>query len=194
MARLEEAAILALVERGVAGASTTEIVRRAGLSQGALFQHYPTKSDLLVAAVRRLYARLRAEFQAGLPALPASGRTEALLWLAWRAFANPEAVSTLELYGASRTDPELRERLSPMLDEHWSSMMVDAAGLLPVEALADPALPALLQLTVASIQGAAPGAVVEGRDPPALAATFAFLARRLDALGRAPETDSRSEV
>ncbi len=44
--RLREAAIASLAECGCAGASTTEIARRAGLRQGGLFGHYASKAEL----------------------------------------------------------------------------------------------------------------------------------------------------
>jgi len=37
-----------------AGTSTTEIVRRAGVSRGAQVHHYPSKEDLVIAAVEHL--------------------------------------------------------------------------------------------------------------------------------------------
>lgn len=172
---LEEAAIRALVELGAAGASTTEICKRAGLSQGALFQHYATKQDLLVAAVARLYDRLRAELVEALRSLPADRPVRAALELVWQAYANPASVATLELYHSSRTDPELRARLSPLLDAHWARMLTDAGTLLPASVLANPRLPERVALAVTCIQGAAPGAVIEGVRP-------AFLDHHLDLL------------
>ncbi|MCE9577606.1 MAG: TetR/AcrR family transcriptional regulator, partial [Deltaproteobacteria bacterium] len=42
-ARLVRAATDCLVELGLAGASTARVAERAGLSQGAVFKHFPTK-------------------------------------------------------------------------------------------------------------------------------------------------------
>jgi len=180
MRRLEEAAIGALVELGVRGATTTQICRRAGLSQGALFQHYPSKDALLVAAVERLYARLAEAFHAGLARVPESERVRGAVALLWAAFANPEAVATLELYAASRTDAALRAELSPMLEAHYAELVGAAARVLPPSVFSKPGYPSALAVTLAAIQGAATGAVVEGRDPPGLEDHLDFVARLLE--------------
>ena len=45
--RLLDATIDCLIELGWSGTSTTEVVRRAGVSRGAQVHHYPTKEDLV---------------------------------------------------------------------------------------------------------------------------------------------------
>ena len=60
-ARLLDATIESLVELGWAATSTTEVVRRAGVSRGAQVHHFPTKEDLVLAALDYLLERrLRA--------------------------------------------------------------------------------------------------------------------------------------
>lgn len=173
--RLERATLEALVEVGVEGASTTEICRRAALSQGALFQHYPSKQALLVAAVARAYADLRAELQEALRAGPADLRT--LLALTWRAFSDPRAVASLELYHRCRTDRTLHAELGPMLEAHAAGLLAEAAALLGPDA--PPDAPVVLGITFAALQGAAPGARIEGVEPPLLPLALDWLAARL---------------
>jgi AcrR family transcriptional regulator len=180
MHRLEEAAIEALVDLGVRGATTTEICKRAGLSQGALFQHYPSKDALLVAAVKRLYRRFAEEFHARLSEVPDSQRVRGAITLLWRAFANPEAVATLELYAASRTDEVLRAELSPMLEAHYAELVRAASQVLPPSVFSNPDYPSILAVIMAAMQGAATGAVVEGREPPGLEHHLEFVARLLE--------------
>ena len=55
VAKLIQATIEAIVEVGYAGASTREICDRAGISQGGLFRHFPTRRDLIVATLVHLY-------------------------------------------------------------------------------------------------------------------------------------------
>ena len=70
-ARLMEATVELLVERGFAGTSTTLVSERAGVSRGAQLHHFPTKNDLVVAAVEHLTevrgAELAAAAERGLP-------------------------------------------------------------------------------------------------------------------------------
>src|SRR5581483_10029359 len=49
-ARLLDAAVDCLAERGYGGTTLPEIVRRAELSNGALWRHFRSKNELLVAA------------------------------------------------------------------------------------------------------------------------------------------------
>jgi len=109
--RLLDATIDCLVELGWSGTSTTEVVRRAGVSRGAQVHHYPTKEDLVVAAVEHLCSRRMAEYRATLERLPASERTPAasidLLWSVW---SGPTLEAWLELIVACRTRPALRAR------------------------------------------------------------------------------------
>ncbi|MGV9613996.1 TetR/AcrR family transcriptional regulator [Nocardia xishanensis] len=64
-ARRNRARVLAAAEQvfgdqGVAG-STEEIARRAGVSVGTVFRHFPTKQELLAAIVKDLLRRLGEE-------------------------------------------------------------------------------------------------------------------------------------
>ena len=68
--RLLDATIACLVDLGYARASTTEICKRAGLSRGAQLHHYPTKAELVSAAIERLFERRHQEFRASLRAQP----------------------------------------------------------------------------------------------------------------------------
>jgi AcrR family transcriptional regulator len=47
--RLVAAAVQVMREQGVARATTREIARAAGVSEGSIFNHFPTKADLLRA-------------------------------------------------------------------------------------------------------------------------------------------------
>ena len=58
--RLLEATVDCLVEHGWSGTTTTLVSRRAGVSRGAQLHHFPTKNDLVVAAVEHL-SELRGE-------------------------------------------------------------------------------------------------------------------------------------
>jgi AcrR family transcriptional regulator len=108
-AALLDAAIESLIELGYHRTSTTEIVRRAGVSRGAQVHHYPTKADLVVAAVERLYARQELAFAQRFGDLPAGERTlERAIDELWSIFSSEVYPAALELVVASRTDPELQ--------------------------------------------------------------------------------------
>ena len=118
---LLKATVECLVERGFEGTSTTEICRRAGVSRGAQLHHYPTKADLLVAAVEHLCDRRHAEFRHLLKANPSgSSRVEAAFEQLWKVYSSPTLVAWIELGVASRTDPVLNaemRRLSERVED-----------------------------------------------------------------------------
>jgi TetR/AcrR family transcriptional regulator len=58
--RIVEAAISTFSEFGFLGGSTREIAARAGLNQGLVTYHFPTKDALWRAAVDHIFARVRA--------------------------------------------------------------------------------------------------------------------------------------
>ena len=113
-ARLLEATVDCLVERGFAGTTTTLVSERAGVSRGAQLHHFPTKNDLVVAAVEHLTAVRGAELADAFAALPARHRTRAVLRVLEDHFTSPVFTAALELWVAARTDPELREALLPL--------------------------------------------------------------------------------
>ncbi len=110
-ARLLDATIQCLVERGWAGTSTTEVVRRAGVSRGAQVHHFPTKDDLVLAAVEYLLQRRMQEFEATFAQLPAAQRSPATaMRLLYDHCFRDSFEAWLELVVAARTDPALHER------------------------------------------------------------------------------------
>ena len=79
-ARLLEATVELLVEKGYAGTSTTLVSERAGVSRGAQLHHFPTKQDLVVAAVQHVTEVRGAELAAAAEDLPTGARrTRAVL-------------------------------------------------------------------------------------------------------------------
>ena len=107
--RLLDATIDSLATSGYSGFSTNDVVRRAGVSRGALAHHFPTKADLVSAAADRLIEQRAAEFRERFAAVPPRRRTVAkALDVLWTFFADPAFHALLELTVAARTDDELR--------------------------------------------------------------------------------------
>jgi AcrR family transcriptional regulator len=108
-ARLLDATIDCLADSGYSGFSTNDVVRRAGVSRGALAHHFPTKAELVAAAADRLIELRAAEFRQRFSAVPARRRTVAkALDVLWTFFDDPTFHALLELIVAARTDAELR--------------------------------------------------------------------------------------
>src|SRR3954469_18310436 len=103
-AALVDAAVECLIEQGYAATTTVEVAKRAGVSRGAQLHHFPTKAELLAAAVEHLYARRRAEFRAAVAAMPDGvDRIDSSVDLLWSMFSGPTFPAWLELQVAART-------------------------------------------------------------------------------------------
>jgi AcrR family transcriptional regulator len=114
-ARLMDATVELLVERGFNGTSTTLVSERAGVSRGAQLHHFPTKNDLVVAAVEHLTEKRGAEFAAAARKLPdGAKRTRAVLQVLGDHFTSPVFTAALELWVAARTDETLLAAVAPL--------------------------------------------------------------------------------
>jgi AcrR family transcriptional regulator len=111
-ARLLDATVESLIEVGYSRTTTTAVCERAGLSRGAQLHHFPTKSELVIAAVAHLTMRRAKEVrEEGKRLADIEDRTEAVLELIWTSFSGPLFYAALELWVAARTDTELHKNL-----------------------------------------------------------------------------------
>jgi AcrR family transcriptional regulator len=116
-AHLLDATIACLDDLGYAGTTTTEIAARAGVSRGAQLHHFPTKAELVIAAVEHLFQRRHDEFVRAIGRLPAGmERAAAAIDLLWSMVSGALFHAYLELTVAARTDPELRVRVAALND------------------------------------------------------------------------------
>ena len=147
-ARLLEATVDCLVERGFGGTSTTLVSERAGVSRGAQLHHFPTKNDLVVAAVQHLTDVRGAELAAAAERLPTGPRrTRAVLQVLGDHFASPVFTAALELWVAARTDAALLAEVAPL-----EQRVGREAHRLTVEALgADETQPGIRELVQATL-------------------------------------------
>src|SRR3954462_4676873 len=104
-ARVLEAPAELRVEKGSAGTSTTLVSERAGVSRGAQLHHFPTKQDLVVAAVQHVTEVRGTELAEAAQRLPTGPRrTRAVLQVLGDHFTSPVFTAALELWVAARTD------------------------------------------------------------------------------------------
>jgi AcrR family transcriptional regulator len=165
----------ALVERGYAGATTTEICRRAGVSQGALFKHFASKGELLAATAEQLFAHLIDAYREEMPHLSGvQDRAAAAVALLWGVFDDARLLAAIELYGAARTDRELARRLAPVAARHGENLHQLARELFPEAAARNPDFDAVVSVVVQAVQGATLGSLASG-DRSASAPMLALL-------------------
>jgi AcrR family transcriptional regulator len=108
-AALLDATIECLVTYGFAKTTTGRIADLAGVSRGAQTPYFRSRAELVSAAVARLAQRRIEDAHARLAAEPVT--LEGILDMLWEEHQGPIFAATLELWVASRTEPELRQEL-----------------------------------------------------------------------------------
>lgn len=167
---LLDATLDALVEVGFKATTTTEVARRAGVSVGALQGHFPTKTELLTAAVEYSLNRRIEEFEVLMAGLdPAADKLDEAVDLLWSMFSGPTFTATHELWVAARTDPVL----VPAVIE-TDRQFAEACDRVYAELLApgEPAAPGsriALQMAFALMNGLAMSRSIEHYEPLAAA-------------------------
>ena len=140
-------AALKLVGEGGAGAvSVREAARRAGVSPGAPFRHFPSRDALMSAVAEEAQRRFRAEIEAALTEAPAGdplGRFHCLglAYMRW-AMRNPthfEIISNRRFFdhdksaGVSRDNAELIELTERTLAEAFAAGQLRSPDLKRVQ-------------------------------------------------------------
>jgi len=111
---LLDAAMMSLVEHGYAGTTTQRVQDRAQVSRGALLHHFGSKAELFVAATHHIadmrLSRVR-EIAAQAQGQPDARRQ--VVQAMRHSMSGAPFLAAMELWTASRTDPDLREALLP---------------------------------------------------------------------------------
>jgi AcrR family transcriptional regulator len=176
-AKLLDATLDCLARLGHARTTTTEVCRRAGVSQGALFKHFETKAALVAAAAEHLFASLVSEYRASFAEVSDDpDRVGAATRLLWSIFHQPRLHVAFELYVAARTDAELARSLRPVAERHAENLRQQARELFPEAARTNPDFEAVVGVAVSAMQGAALGGTAL-RDEARDAQLLAFLER-----------------
>jgi AcrR family transcriptional regulator len=165
---LLDAAVESLIEVGFARTTTLEVQRRADVSRGALLHHFPSKNELMVAAVDHL-AQMRARELKQLAGLlpeerDGRARTGAVLDLLWQCFSGTMFQVSMELRTAARTDPELRPVLAAGERVLRDRIFAQAKTLFGKDVANHPNLERALDLTLQLMIGAAMTGVLHKDD------------------------------
>ncbi len=161
---LLDAAVESLIEVGFARTTTLEVQRRAEVSRGALLHHFPSKAELLVAAIAHLAEMRARELKQLAGVLPEEGtgrmRTNAVIGLLWQCFSGPFFQVTMELRTAARTDPELRPVLVVAERQLRDRIFAQSRTLFGKDVAEHPGLERALDLTLQLMIGAAMSGVL----------------------------------
>ena len=153
-AALLDATIACLIEEGYAQTTTHKVAARAGVSRGAMLHHFPAKAELVAEAVDHLGRRRLDELAAKARALPdRPDRAAAALEVLWDAAQSPLFGASVDLWAASRTDAELRERLRPVERAFAERLLVTCEELFGEDISRRPDFARSIEIAFAQIRG-----------------------------------------
>lgn len=156
IARLLDASIDTIVDVGYARASAAVIAKRANVSDGALFRHFPTMGDFMAATAQEVMRRQLGLFSKRVAEIPANEPAlEAALAILRDVTGNATNTVMYELMVAARTDEKLRGTLREVLAEYAANIYEAARALPGAEQIPDETFTALVAILTNAFDGAA---------------------------------------
>jgi AcrR family transcriptional regulator len=161
--RILEAAMRLFAEAGYHASTNAMIADAAGLTRGAMLYHFPTRDDLVAAAIEHIHGERLALFDAA--ASPPSGvdATAHAIAAYWSLLGEAPFVAFGELEAVARTDAMVRERLGPA-QAAFDQAQVRAFSAL-AQAGAGPRFQASRDLARFLLEGVARGNLAYDREP-----------------------------
>jgi AcrR family transcriptional regulator len=125
------AAVTEFAARGLAGTSTEDVARRAGISQPYLFRLFPTKKALFLALVDRCFRQVAATFEAAAADRVGEEALEAMAD-AYHQLLQDRTLLLLQLHAyAACDDPEIRDATRTGFKQLWA--LVERLSGLPYD-------------------------------------------------------------
>ncbi|HEX7323103.1 MAG TPA: TetR/AcrR family transcriptional regulator [Mycobacterium sp.] len=109
--RLLEATIECLAELGWTSTTVSVVAERAGVSRGAAQHHFPTREDLVLAALEVMFD---SRFATAIEPTDGDSSTEAVVTHLLESFSSPFFKAALQVWTNAAADPVLRERIVPL--------------------------------------------------------------------------------
>jgi len=121
--KLIEATLDVIHDRGYRSASTPEFASRAGVSRGALLHHFPTRSDIIVAAMEKLLGDGTNEIRTVAKKVARQEVSlEDFVEFLWKLFSGRFFYISLEFINEARSDAALRERMFPVVRDFHAAL------------------------------------------------------------------------
>ena len=151
--RLLDATIDVLAVDGWAACSVGVVAGRAGVSRGAAQHHFPTREDLITAALEHVFENLtmRATDEADrLP--PGEERIEVAVATAVEFYTGPEFKAALQVWTAAASDESLRRLILPLEGRFGAAAHSMTVHMMGVDG-SDPKVHRLVQATLDFARG-----------------------------------------
>src|SRR6476469_540320 len=130
-----EAAVAEFAAHGLAGTSTENVARRAGISQPYLFRLFPTKKALFLALVERCFERVQETFIAAAGDLTGDEALAAMADSYTRLLDDRTLLLLqMQIYAAC-SDPEIRDATQTAYKHLWE--LVERITGLPYQTVVD---------------------------------------------------------
>lgn len=186
--RLMDAAMDLLAERGYEQVSTTMIARRAGVSNGALTHHFPTKVELMGTAFETLLFEWQERRLRDLYPNDGPDPLGTYLRHCWNVvFSKPQYLGVVELMLTARGDEALRKRVKLALERYNPTRTRIERELLGFD-IEDPVRGPILDLCLSVLRGMALQSNVNPShtpDPELLETWLSMIALKMDEIDRA---------
>lgn len=123
--RILDAAIDCFIQLGYGNVTTAKVADFAGVSRGAMLHHFPSKNELIQAAVEYLHNKLLADYTERVSQVPTNlsikERNQAGIEAYWQHLSSDLFTAYHELCVSGRTDPDLQKILQESIvrfDKH----------------------------------------------------------------------------
>jgi AcrR family transcriptional regulator len=116
--KILSATIECLHQVGYHQTTTVLVTERAGVSRGAMLHHFPSKAELMIAAMEYIRCHMGQAHAAQLtPIRNDRQRFAALVDILWGEYSHPVGLARIELLLASRSDPVCGPRFAALTVE-----------------------------------------------------------------------------
>jgi len=112
--RILDSAMRLFAERGYHACTNADVAEAASLTRGAMLYHFPTREDLVDAAIDHIQESRTEAFASAVRSLPHGGEvSDQAIDAYWELLHEPSFRAFAELEAVARTDPELAKRIAP---------------------------------------------------------------------------------
>jgi AcrR family transcriptional regulator len=152
--RLVQAAIQVLSESGYANLTISKVTQRAGLTNGAMQHHFPSRGDLMLALMDAVYPVLQIPFKAiAAEELPLRERVSDVIDRLWEIYSRREYLAIWDIALGSQGDPDLWVRLRSYQKDISTRMRDEFIALFPDVDMGPDEVERVFSLTISYMRG-----------------------------------------
>jgi AcrR family transcriptional regulator len=111
--RILDAAMRLFAERGYHASSNADVAEASALTRGAMLYHFPTREDLVEAAIDHIQQRRTEAFEDAAREQGGGDATDQAIDAYWELLHQAPFKAFAELEAVARTDPDLARRIAP---------------------------------------------------------------------------------